>query len=501
LADNTHFCIAVFDKDLGEQVYRNEIDADEISIGSSADCDVRLKGVARMSLSRLSVSEIALSIGGKTKQLSVPGTQSLRGGWTLFVELGRNESELNVRFEGSLQSSPSNVAAAPSKRPVLSKRLAWSMLLCFIISIPFWVPDFSVVPENSPSTKNLSSQGSVLARSHSELSLSGLLEGTLSPGPLHRAHANATAECKDCHQDQFSAIQIEPCLACHTMKRHLTEAQTGTHPLCVTCHKEHEDPSILIVKDERLCLQCHAEHDTLKGVLAKGVAVDLDVITGFPQTHPDFDLAKQSDNAASRLSFSHKTHLLNDDVKLANNDQLLGCVDCHKPDERGDGFVPVTMTEQCSQCHLKPETSLNGSADKLAHIEHGDMVSLFTHFQDENKDLALHKLEAFAKQQCETCHALPAGTFDSTQQLYDWQEQQSFSRPIFEKVRFSHKKHEGNLECMDCHKSAQESEFSADNLLPEIEACGTCHQSEPEHDKVIETRCADCHYFHTIDWD
>lgn len=496
MAVNTHFCIAVFDKELGEQVYRNEIDSGDISIGSSPDCDVRLTGVARMSLSRLSVSEVALSIGGKTKQLSVPGTQTLRGGWTLFVERGRKESELNVRFEGSLQSSPSNVEAAPSKRPVLSKRLAWSMLLCFIISIPFWVPDFSAVPENNPSTQSLSSPNGALPRSHSDISFSGLIEETLSPGPLHRAHANATVECNDCHQDQFSAIQIEPCLACHTMKRHLTEAQTGTHPLCVTCHKEHEDPSILIVKDERLCLQCHAEHDTLKGVLAKGASVELDVITGFPQTHPDFDLAKQSDNAASRLSFAHKTHMLSDKVNDANNDEPLACVDCHKPDERGDGFVPVTMTGQCSHCH-----SPNESADELAGVKHGDMVSLITHFQEKHNDLALQQLEEFAKQRCQTCHALPEGSFDSTEQLFFWQERQSFSRPQFEKVRFSHKKHEGNLECMDCHKSAQESEFSADNLLPEIEACGTCHQSQPKHDKAIETRCADCHYFHTIDWD
>ena len=51
---------------------------------------------------------------------------------------------------------------------------------------------------------------------------------------------------------------------------------------------------------------------------------------------------------------------------------------------------------------------------------------------------------------------------------------------------FSHKYHAKEVEadCIDCHK-AGESDLSADNLLPDMDKCYTCHDSEEE--------CSMCH--------
>lgn len=52
---------------------------------------------------------------------------------------------------------------------------------------------------------------------------------------------------------------------------------------------------------------------------------------------------------------------------------------------------------------------------------------------------------------------------------------------------FSHKYHISEIEtsCADCHAPAKDSKLSTDNLLPDMETCFTCHDSEGE--------CTLCH--------
>jgi len=58
-----------------------------------------------------------------------------------------------------------------------------------------------------------------------------------------------------------------------------------------------------------------------------------------------------------------------------------------------------------------------------------------------------------------------------------------------ENLTFSHERHviQEELECLDCHGSAEDSETGADNLIPDHETCEDCHEVEEEDN------CVQCH--------
>ena len=55
-------------------------------------------------------------------------------------------------------------------------------------------------------------------------------------------------------------------------------------------------------------------------------------------------------------------------------------------------------------------------------------------------------------------------------------------------IKFSHKVHNGNAECTDCHTAVPDSKSLNDRLLPNHDACGNCHDVEDEKN------CTTCHY-------
>lgn len=61
------------------------------------------------------------------------------------------------------------------------------------------------------------------------------------------------------------------------------------------------------------------------------------------------------------------------------------------------------------------------------------------------------------------------------------------AQPI--ELKFSHKLHtiDEDMECSDCHESAAISLSGSDNLLPDMETCGDCHDIEEEEN------CSTCH--------
>jgi hypothetical protein len=56
-------------------------------------------------------------------------------------------------------------------------------------------------------------------------------------------------------------------------------------------------------------------------------------------------------------------------------------------------------------------------------------------------------------------------------------------------LKFSHKLHvvENETECTTCHGAAETSQTGADNLLPDMETCGSCHDVEDDEN------CGMCH--------
>ncbi|HUX61580.1 MAG TPA: cytochrome c3 family protein [Ignavibacteriaceae bacterium] len=55
-------------------------------------------------------------------------------------------------------------------------------------------------------------------------------------------------------------------------------------------------------------------------------------------------------------------------------------------------------------------------------------------------------------------------------------------------IKFSHKVHNGNAECVDCHTAVPKSTSLKDNLMPNHDACSSCH------DVTDKTKCDKCHY-------
>ena len=55
-------------------------------------------------------------------------------------------------------------------------------------------------------------------------------------------------------------------------------------------------------------------------------------------------------------------------------------------------------------------------------------------------------------------------------------------------IKFSHKAHNGNAECEDCHTTIPTSTSLSNNLMPTHDNCSTCH------DVTDKTKCSKCHY-------
>ena len=72
---------------------------------------------------------------------------------------------------------------------------------------------------------------------------------------------------------------------------------------------------------------------------------------------------------------------------------------------------------------------------------------------------------------------------------FNFPQEQNHVRNNKSIIKFSHKKHiEAEVECVDCHSKAQESETISSDLMPTMDKCADCHDTEDEKN------CNTCHY-------
>ncbi|MEE3109745.1 MAG: hypothetical protein VX323_06850, partial [Pseudomonadota bacterium] len=83
-----------------------------------------------------------------------------------------------------------------------------------------------------------------------------------SSGPLHTSHRFMGNDCSACHVDAFAMVRDQECVACHASMTH--HVDTAVHQVaeleetrCASCHKEHNEPSVLVQGDQRECASCH----------------------------------------------------------------------------------------------------------------------------------------------------------------------------------------------------------------------------------------------------
>lgn len=365
-------------------------------------------------------------------------------------------------------------------------------------------------------------------------------------GPLHSAHGNLEVECEACHAQPFRRVRNEQCLDCHQSALHQhvpaghPSAAEMTADRCTSCHAEHDEPSNLVQLDTRICTDCHTEPQD-HGAGPKALAV-----TDFVSQHPEFQVslltaptwkvtrARLGDKPLiekSNLIFTHAVHLDPKGIKAPQGEVVMDCADCHKPNEGGTGFKPITMEQHCSSCHslgfdpAEPQRQvphgepalvmqtlidhysrrfLGGYSDALASADGltppGASLSaaarsrvLGSATQRANQVAA----DVFERRVCADCHSV---TRSGASSAPSWTVAPvKLTQSFMPKAHFDHAAHAtGEARCETCHAAAN-SKLASDVLMPQIKICRDCHGGETgaEGGQVrIASPCASCHVYH-----
>ncbi len=361
-------------------------------------------------------------------------------------------------------------------------------------------------------------------------------------GDLASVHHIVGSDCNTCHQIPFVKVRNAACLSCHANTEHHVdpsqfELASITETRCASCHREHNEPSNLVRRDQTLCSQCHSKLDQTIA------ATDLLNARDFGRDHPEFRasittdvgghkeqrrIALRSDKLRdeSGLRFNHQVHLRDEGVlDMQGRVQELTCANCHVPETGGVGMLPFDMESQCQHCHsldfdptdpdrqvphANPEVVLRTledfyNAQALKGGYQDAAAPMFVRrvrrpgepLSETRRRQALlwatEKLSATASQlfeyrSCNTCHVVnrrdgPTWEIAPVTVTHRW----------FPKASFDHSRH-STMQCLDCH-AADTSDNSADVLLPGIDSCRDCHGGGGAENKLASD-CITCHSFH-----
>jgi predicted CXXCH cytochrome family protein len=383
-----------------------------------------------------------------------------------------------------------------------------------------------------------------------------------SSGDLASAHniPGIANECKVCHQSPFVSVRDSDCLTCHQelpahgnndIHKQVGESQRQ----CLSCHKEHNEPSTLVHTDNAFCTDCHA--DTLDWDDNKKT---LPPVLGFSAAeHPEFKLQYLTPHSTadtidwqniahsttaktpemSNLKFPHDLHLGGDKVQRSDG-QAMECSDCHSLDKNGEHFEPITMDTTCRSCHAL-EFDIQAKGRELHHGEPELVLQQLTEYfalqytdpalraereQDGRRMPSIASLSAmdrdtckedaidcarqaalleaetqFERTGCAVCHVILK---DESKPLHQrWHVEPIQLQDNWYNTRFDHTVHmvgdqktETGM-CLTCHQ-ADESTHSSDVLIPDLGKCVTCHTDArvAATKKQVSSSCIDCHSFH-----
>jgi len=381
-----------------------------------------------------------------------------------------------------------------------------------------------------------------------------------SSGPLAAAHhtSGIATDCHACHETPFVMVRDSACLDCHRrIQEHADLAIYPPHDFagerCASCHRDHNEPPMLVRRDKDLCVSCHRKPDSW---LQPGRS-QLASVSAFTESgHPSFRLTlltpqgpggahgwdaervRRSSGAQeleerSNLKFNHEVHLNPEKVRTADDSAALECASCHTLKADREHFEPIAMDQHCRSCH----TLTFDIFEPDLELPHGDLraaiVAMESHFIREFTDPELRQQRAgskprrvpnkresaascegngldcgraealkeaeyqFANTGCITCHEVLdtglASVFDR------WYVQPvRLSEDWYTQARFDHVSHltlrgvEGDAVCETCH-AASLSSRSQDILIPDQDNCLGCHA---EQRGGIAVDCVGCHSFH-----
>jgi predicted CXXCH cytochrome family protein len=539
----------------GDEYLDSQLSGTQVTIGSSAQCDVQLLGPgilpqhatlrasgasgaggaqlsarrgARIGVRGKQVAGAALAVGD---DITV-GTHRL----TLVAPPAGFDLALEIRVDPAIGASEFATAFRTSLDDtwLSRRRMAWVLFALVVVAGLALPLRFALAPK------------AIVGAPHWLPS-----DSLWSTGPLTAAHRQATgSNCRACHESVFVPVRDAACRICHqTTHDHVTAAQRVGTTLppdshCEACHREHDESFTSIVRrDDALCTNCHARSKELFGKLPT-----LPVAGFSKKTHPAFratvwqpgpgewnkalaPVATASEQ--SNLKFSHAQHLDADRVQRQRDGQKLACADCHVALRDGEHFAPVTMDKACSNCH---ELTFDPNAPKrqLPHGKPRDAILLIQDYytrQAVNPERRLDEREKrrlpdrrdpevvctdspvacailrartevenqFSRRGCVSCHQVQdTGAAELADRFLVLPVR--LTSDYFPTARFSHRAHAvqgektGDAACLTCHR-ADRSQQSTELLLPDIGRCTTCH-GDLRTSADVPLGCGSCHGYH-----
>ena len=537
-----------------------ELSGDPITLGSAQDQMLQLLGtgvLGRHAELRKAGADVSISALGRARlrqdgkdvrsaklaegdSIEIGGHRLTRiaapAGFDAALELIRDPDVDSASFERAYQTSLGDTW--------LTKRAPAWILLTLVLALGLAVPLWLVFDGNEETPDP---QASLIT------------DAIWTSGPLHAIHNQAIGnDCQACHTELFKRVQDEACEACHktvadhVMPGHASLAEKPTDR-CATCHKEHNEPTLLIITADTLCTDCHADPGTLVDKIPH-----LQAVTGFDDAnHPAFEIAvERSTKAAdgtfdwstvevkldgasesSNLKFPHDLHLAGKKVKHADG-EAMACADCHTLTGDGEHFKPVAMAEHCRDCH---ELTFDAAAPErqLPHGQPYEAVAIMeAHFiryysnpsravvpkQRERRRrpnqahmprpvtecglgatqcavqrTAVEAESQFVNSGCVTCHEVEDNGGSDVYSRFTVLPVR-LSHDFMPTAKFDHRSHltqkdaSGEDACLTCH-AATTSEKSTDILIPGLDNCTSCHTDE-HGDESVPLDCIACHAYH-----
>ncbi len=384
---------------------------------------------------------------------------------------------------------------------------------------------------------------------------------TLNPGPVSRSHQNFGEDCRTCHEMPFVQVQDKSCLSCHkTIKEHVPAADlTGAkgHSFrdtrCAECHRDHKGVQ-MAPRSQEQCADCHRDVTSVAAKAKSGK------VTDFASGHPEFRVslldANKPDAAPQRvrlskpptpelversnLKFDHKLHLDPQGIRdpdsrmdpagmrdASGRPTVLGCTDCHEPNEGGRLIAPVSMERHCQRCHslaFEPKVTSR-------QVVHSDAAAVGTMLREFYARLVLGDVPADVSPPADLPRIRPGAELAFPERLQSLQiadqKANAVLRELFDtrkvcstchevtrtggaagwrvapvrlakvwmpQALFTHAKHKTER-CSSCHDMSQ-SKSSEQISMPSVTRCQECHVGATPVSGKVTSDCGMCHKFH-----
>lgn len=289
------------------------------------------------------------------------------------------------------------------------------------------------------------------------------LENLYLPVPFdHRGHADMAqmaGGCSVCHHYTPEGLEHPACKTCHEVAAlHVDIRKPGLkgayHRQCMGCHREWSG--------ETSCAACHQPKTGASKTGSPSPPPTKDDLIGrmhppIPEPEVEIYQTKWESDSSSRVSFRHKAHIHDYDLRCSDCHREDNCTRCHEEGKKHEQRVR-TLEEHhkpCADCHR------TSPCDSCHILEGGSGPPPFDHARTGWPLRPYH-----ARQGCRACHpSVPYTTRDRKCEAChaSWTSGAFDHRVTGQALGDNH----ARADCADCHK---------DNDFERKPICDSCHE-------------------------